>query len=106
MFIEKLKKADFEKFAESLHCSLDEVSPSTNNTVYVKLSTGVMGPNPEFWLSDFDCTANSYFYYAEEGVKKRLRKLLTAKYGDKYKFALAKYLEGKAKYLKSGINDL
>ena len=88
MFVEKLNKKDLEKFAALHSCSLYEYKLHEGGTLYVELSNGAMGPQPEFWFTDFECRASDYYRYAEDTVKKNWRKFMFETFGEEYKKTL------------------
>ena len=81
MFIERITKSDLDKLAKLYGCNLYEHHISDDGSLYVEFSTGSMGPQPEFWLSDFDCTASPYYKHAEKEIKKDWQRFLFKKFG-------------------------
>jgi len=88
MFIEKLKKEQISEFAARFDCSVAELKKD-DECIYVKFFTGSYGPQPEFWLTDFECKASEYFSKMENSVQKQWRNFLYNKFGEQYKNKLA-----------------
>jgi len=99
MFIEKLKCVDFDNFAKNNSCTLEQIKEIDNNRYYVKLNSGYQGHKPEFYLSDFECIASTYYANSEHEVEKNWRNYLTNKFGEEYKNALNNYLNTELKEL-------
>ena len=94
MFIEKVKKEDLEEFAKRYDCSISGYNAYEFEGL-ITLFTGYFGPQPELYVTDFTCRANSYYSKYNAKFEKDWRKFLYSKFGEEYKTELKKYFEKK-----------
>ena len=94
MFIEKIKKEEISEFAAKYNCSVAELKKE-NKHLYVGFFTDSYGPQPEFWLTDFECNASDYYSHAKNSVEKQWRDFLYSKFGEQYKNKLCNYFNDK-----------
>lgn len=85
MYIEQLTEKDFNQFASIFNCGVDRVKKSNNNELYVRLFTGIMGPQPELWISDFDLRTSIYYRPVQKQLKKEYIQFMYDKFGEQYK---------------------
>ena len=48
-------------FCNMFNCSLEEFKPSFNDSYYLKMFTGSMGPQPEFRVTETSCKGINYY---------------------------------------------
>lgn len=48
-------------FCNMFNCSLEEFKPSHNDSYYLKMFTGSMGPQPEFRVTETSCKGINYY---------------------------------------------
>lgn len=88
MFIEKMNKRSFEKFALEMGANLECCKKEKDGSVYIKLRSNQSGS--EIWLTDFDCITLAYAHVYPY-IKKKWQMFMYHKFGECYKEALLKY---------------
>ena len=61
MNLKDIRIDDVAKFCKKFNCSLDEFRKINKDTYYLKMFTGIMGPQPEFEVTETSCVGiNAY----------------------------------------------
>ena len=95
MFIEKMKIADLIDFANK--SGFEFVSCEKNDKyIYLKsISKNYPNVQPEFYLTDFETSANYNYAFVKDSFRDKWRKFLYSKFGEQYKIAFRKYQHDK-----------
>ena len=95
MFIEKLKREDYEKFAKKFGCNVVNITKGEKEEFefFVELFNGMLGPQPDLVLSDFYCKTNDYYLNFEAKLQREWRNFMYGKFGEPYKEILSEHLK-------------
>ena len=61
MNLSELTTEQISMFCNKFNCSLDEFKPSYNGVYYLRMFSGIMGPQPEFHVTETSCIGINYY---------------------------------------------
>ena len=61
MNLKDLTKEQLKQFCEKFDCDLDEFKQDNNGSYYLRMFSAVMGPTPEFCVTENYCIGINYY---------------------------------------------